>query len=361
MNIVHIITTIDRGGAENQLLVLVNEQISSGHNLSVIYLKGKGELNAEFISLGCNVETKIANKSPLIQLVRLRHYFKQGKFIIHCHLPRAEILGAYSKGMNCLVLSRHNSEAFFPGAPQDLSAWLSRIITLRAQHIIAISEAVKKFLLSNNELPKGVLPEVVYYGYNKENSLVYTGLKRSELGLSESDFVICTIARIVHQKDFPTLLRAFHLVRIEIANAKLIVIGDGELKEEMVALAEELQISNSVKWIGKVENVHLYLELCDLFVLTSKYEGFGLVLLEAMQSKLPIVAPRISALPEVLGENYEHLVKAESPEDFSRAIIEIFHSSNLDDLKKYLEDRLMEFESKKMAQKINDIYLRCFT
>lgn len=359
MNIVHLITTIDRGGAENQLLVLVKEQIDSGHNVSVIYLKGKGELIEEFISLRCNVETKFANKSPIIQLVRLRNYFKQSRYIVHCHLPRAEILGAFSKGMNCLILSRHNSEAFYPGAPRILSAWFSRIITLRAQYIIAISEAVQKFLITNNELAKGVLPQVVYYGYNKDNSLANNGLNRSDFELSESDFVICTIARIVPQKDYPTLLRAFQLVQSEIANAKLIVIGDGELKKEMVALAEELKIANNVKWLGKVENVLSYLELCDLFVLTSKYEGFGLVLLEAMQSKLPIVAPRISALPEVLGENYKYLVKAESPDDFSRAMIEIFHSKNSVDIEKYFESRLKKFDSKKMAQIINDIYLSC--
>ena len=90
-------------------------------------------------------------------------------------------------------------------------------------------------------------------------------------------------------------------------NIDLYVVGEGLLQKDLIELSKSLGIKDQVHWIGKTEYIKEFLSKIDLFILPSKYEGFGLVLLEAMVAKKPIIAANNSAIPEVLGKSYEGL------------------------------------------------------
>jgi glycosyltransferase involved in cell wall biosynthesis len=120
-----------------------------------------------------------------------------------------------------------------------------------------------------------------------------------------SNYKIGTIGRLVPQKDYPTFLNAFSNVLKSVPNTDLYVVGEGNLQEELINLSKSLGINDKVHWIGKTEYIKDFLSKIDLFILPSKYEGFGLVLLEAMVAKKPIIAANNSAIPEVLGKTYE--------------------------------------------------------
>ena len=92
MKVHHVITTINRGGAENQLLVLVREQIKSGMEVSVLYLKGEPELERDLSDAGAIVSHDIANQNPFIQFLKMRSISKSQRTLLHAHLPRAELL-----------------------------------------------------------------------------------------------------------------------------------------------------------------------------------------------------------------------------------------------------------------------------
>ena len=107
------------------------------------------------------------------------------------------------------------------------------------------------------------------------------------------------IGRLIAQKDHATLLRAFARTHAEHAGAVLAILGSGPLEEETRALVRQLGLDDAVVLPGRLA-IRDWLERANVFVHTSRWEGFGIVLLEAMLAGLPIVATRVSAVPEVV-------------------------------------------------------------
>ncbi len=315
-SVLHVITTIEMGGAEKQLLVLAREQQASGRSVSVVFLKGNPELRDSFEKFGVQVFDDISNRNPLTQIYKLRKISnKIPNLIMHAHLPRAELMSAIVRKKNTLVISRHNAEAFFPSHPGILSRILSRFVSRRSTLVIAISSAVKDFLIENNEIDKSKKIQVIYYGFDSNHQEI--GSTNRKL---DSNFRIGTIARLVPQKDLGTLLSAFKRTIEKNPSLNLSIVGDGYLRDFLQNESKDLGISSSVLWLGRTKDISSYLQSIDLFVLTSRYEGFGLVLLEAMCAEVPILAPNNSAIPEVLGTDYPGLFETGNSAELSTKI-----------------------------------------
>lgn len=307
--VTHLITTIERGGAEKQLFTLASEQVQSGLKVEVIYLKGKPELKKEFEESGVEVNKLLVGKSFLKQISLLSKYLRKNPSPIHAHLPKSELLAAIVVSNKYFIFTRHNSEPFWPSGPRIISNLLSRFVCKRASKGISISNAVKSYLIKRGEIPNGYTIDVVYYGFQKNTStnsaslISITNLMNNQ----SSNFKIGTIGRLVPQKDYPTLLNAFSNVLKSFPDTELYVVGEGYLRKDLIELSKSLGINDKVHWLGKTEYIKEFLSKIDLFVLSSKYEGFGLVLLEAMAANKPIIAANNSAIPEVLGKTYEGL------------------------------------------------------
>jgi len=350
LNVIHCITTISRGGAENQLLVLVREQVKNGRSVSVIFLKGDPELRSDFVKVGANVIEILTNKNFLYQIIILKKYLRNKNIIIHAHLPRAELVASLACGKNKLIVSRHNTEQFFPKAPKILSRCLSIFVTFRASKCIAISEAVKKFLISEKEVFKKGKILVVYYGYDNKNMTVST---KNHI---KKNFTIGNIARLVPQKDHKTLLYAFAEFLKLYSLDKLIIIGDGEMKNDLHKLSRDLCIDQSIVWIGRTNDIQKYINEMDLFILTSKYEGFGLVLLEAIQNNLPILASNNSAIPEVLGSEYVGLFETSNHLDLLSKMLKYREHPQHFNTSVFYQNAILKFDPTKMSNNIDEIY-----
>jgi glycosyltransferase involved in cell wall biosynthesis len=354
MKVHHVITTINRGGAENQLLVLVREQIKSGMEVSVLYLKGDPELEQDLSDAGAIVLHDIANQHPFIQFIKMRSISKNQKTLLHAHLPRAELLARFSSAKNAFVVSRHNAEPFFPGAPQFLSSFLSRLVTEKAKHVIAISYAVSNFISSKNEVSDLKKVTVVHYGYEPSPTINRLNAKM-ELE-NKSGICIGTISRLTRQKDLPTLFSAFAQFLILHPDSRLLMVGGGEEKKSLVILAEELAISKNIEWVGRTSEIQKYLSRMDVFVLSSLYEGFGLVLLEAMDAGVPVIASNNSAIPEVLGNDFPGLAKTGDVQDFLGKINQFVDIENRKHVLQVQSARLGIFKADLMCSKIASIY-----
>jgi glycosyltransferase involved in cell wall biosynthesis len=352
----HVITTIERGGAENQLLILVREQVLLGMKVIVIPLKGNPELLQDFLAAGAQVELRLINKSIFVQIAVLRRALSKSK-LIHAHLPRAELLAALCARKE-FIFSRHNTEPFFAGAPRLLSNALSRFVTLRAIRGIAISEAVRKYLIESGEIASDFRVDVVLYGipdYAPTDLLRVEQLK-TDMEISDSDFIVGTIARLAPQKDLSTLLRAFAITHTNLPNAKLMIIGGGPDQAILASKAAEFGISNRVIWVGRTSEIYEYLAIMEVFVLTSLYEGFGLVLIEAMVAHCPIVASNNSAIPEVLGAGHIGLAQTSVAEDFASRIVEFSNHESREEVLAQQAARIPLFNPREMSLKILNIY-----
>jgi glycosyltransferase involved in cell wall biosynthesis len=355
--LIHLITTIEMGGAEKQLLILAKEQAQKDFDVVVIPLKGKPELLQSFQDAGITVDLSVISKPFLYQLTYLFKKFNSERLIIHAHLPRAELIASLTSVRNPFFASRHNAEQFFPKANKLISRYLSRFVILRARKIIAISFAVLDFNLASKEARSAKKFKVIHYGI--ENELTADRILKSQsnrIASPRTEFKIGTIARIDKQKDFPTLLMTLRMTSEKFPDVRLSVVGDGPLLTEMQQLSRNLQVDHLITWCGRISEIDDYLKSLDLFMLTSVYEGFGLVLLEAMKNSVPVIASRNSAIPEVMGENYELLAETGSPTDFYKKV-ERFRINNMkESIISYQDDRLKLFSVPKMALAIRSVY-----
>ena len=319
----------------------------------ICYLKGKPELAEEFVKIGAKVSDQFANISFLTQIIGLRKFVSKSNFdILHAHLPRSEVLAFFiSKKNRKLVISRHNAEPFWPSSKNYFSRILSYSVSMRADRVIAISEAVARYLRNSREISKNKVIDIVLYGFNNHTTQNIDYFKNFS---ADKNFRIGTIGRLVRQKNYPTLLRAFAIAKKFNSRISLYIIGEGILKEELSVLVRDLGIQESVIWLGRTTHIDEFLKTLDLFILASEYEGFGLVLLEAMHSGTPILAANNSAIPEVLGSNYPGLFNTFDQDELANKICGQINSEI--DLKSFIEPQKCIFQAERMYFNIEQVY-----
>lgn len=310
MKVLHVITTINRGGAENHLVELVHGQLAGGLRVAVVYLKGDGywmavlqEAGAEVTGLGLSRYGELA---PLWRLRRLLAGFAPD--IVHAHMPPAELyvrlalLGSRGGG-SPLVISKHNDEPFFRGLGQRcLGRWVAR----GAAHLIAISDAVNRYSCANLGVPASKVT-TIHYGIDTAPYAAVEGeaviALRAAWDVPADAWVIGTVARLVPQKALPVMLEGYAAYRAAATRpSRLVLVGRGPLEADLKSLAARLGIGEEVVWAGFREDIPTVMRAFDCFALTSNYEGFGLVLLEAMAAARPVVATAVSAIPEVVAD-----------------------------------------------------------
>ena len=357
--IIHLITTIERGGAEKQLLTLVREQVKSGLGVEVFYLKGAPELKQEFENCGAVVNQTLLKKSFIQQIITLRKKLNQDRTPIHAHLPKSELLASLSCPKGEFIFTRHNSEPFWPGAPKILSNLLSKFVAKRSAFGVCISNAVRDYVIQRGELSKEYDLKTIYYGFEKIEQLDAKALAeiKDQLIVKPGVLRIGSIGRLVRQKDYPTLFRAMKQVFDSGVEAELFIVGEGAEKDNFVELTQDLGINERVHWLGRTPFVNEFLSQLDLFVLPSIYEGFGLVLLEAMQANKPIVATNNSSIPEVLGKDFVGLFETSNVEKLSDLIRKVLLEDTFaKQLVSNYSKRLEDFTPEVMAEKLLRVY-----
>jgi glycosyltransferase involved in cell wall biosynthesis len=162
---------------------------------------------------------------------------------------------------------------------------------------------------------EGVKEGLARFGVDRDRMrVVYNPISLSEIHRAASASVpgasrdstptVITVGRLAHEKDHDTLLRAFAITRRRL-KARLVLVGQGPLREELKALARELGISDSVVFAGWQENPFAWMANADLFVLSSRFEGFGNVVIEAMACGLPVVSTDCPSGPSEILANGE--------------------------------------------------------
>jgi glycosyltransferase involved in cell wall biosynthesis len=356
--IIHIITTIERGGAEVQLLTLAQQQVERKIEVEIFYLKGKPELADNFTELGISINSTLANKSIVIQIYRFRRYMHKNNFLVHAHLPQAELVAASACKNKRFVITRHNFESFWPNKPRIISIFLSRYTSNRAASIIAISNAIKEYSLVSKEISEKININVVHYGFANTNSKVTNEAQIVHPELEDSNkFKIGTIGRLVPGKNYFTMLLSIKLTLEKIPDMKFFIVGTGKSEMELKELCKHMQIDSSVIWLGKTAHIQEFLKKIDLFIFASHGEGFGLALLEAMQANKPILAPNNSAMPEVLGVGYPGLYPTGDHKLLADKILYVnSESRSVDELTSGFKSQLKLFDSGIMADRIIQVY-----
>jgi len=214
--------------------------------------------------------------------------------LVHTHLVHADIYGGAAArllGIPC-VSTRHNDDRYLLGPFR----YVDRAFARPARKLIAISDAVRAFLTRAGHDPAKLV--TIHYGLD-ELPAAPSDPTPAEAGVPADTPLALAVGRLIAQKDHATLLRAFALVHAKLPQARLAILGSGPLEAETRALAAELGLADAVLLPGRTE-IRDWLVRADVFVHSSRWEGFGIVLLEAMLAGLAVVATRVSAVPEVV-------------------------------------------------------------
>jgi glycosyltransferase involved in cell wall biosynthesis len=309
--VLHLITTLDRGGAENALLHLCRGLHERGSwRPEVAYLKGRGELRADFEAAG------VAVHDLVLRGVRGVGAYGRGRRlarelapdVIHTHLFKADCLGAAIAGApranrTRLVSTKHNQDMYLHGPSARAAAWraVARRVAARADAVVAISPSVARFVAETlGDAPSRV--ETIPYGVPDpapDAVRVDGAAFRAAHGIAPDDPVLLCVARLDEQKDHETLLRAFAAARSCRPTLRLVLLGRGPLEARLRAAAARLP-AGSVVFAGFLENPAPAYAAADVAVLSSRWEGLGLVLVEAALHGVPAVATRAGGVVDVV-------------------------------------------------------------
>lgn len=356
MNVLHIITTIDVGGAEKQLLILTAEQVRQGKSVSVVYLKGRAELKADFENFGVQVISVLANKNPIYQLYLLKKLITMNLDVVHCHLPRAEVLCNLAKKSNVpVIISRHYGDKFFPEAKPWISRTLSRFSTRNASMIIAISESVREYLIDSKEVNK-VPIEVINYAFSKSEFRNSCSVKKRSL----ENPVIGVVSRLSKEKRIDKAIEIFSNFLTECPGAILKICGEGAELNFLQGIVKSKKLDGRIEFLGKQKNIQKYFSSFDILLHTSDFEGFGMVYLEAMSFNLPIVYLSNSgfmySFPNVFGTKM--IKNFQNPAETNQVILEALNLE-VESIEISYEQTLGSFSPEVMESRVSNAYSVC--
>jgi len=204
---------------------------------------------------------------------------------------------------------------------------LIRLLYPRADSIIAISKGIKDGLRNF-----GVLAERVTVIYNPQDigDMKVKSQENGDIQIPANIPTFIAVGRLDYEKDHKTLLDALKKIK-ETLNCHLIIMGEGPLEGKLKEYSKTLRVSDSVSWLGWQSNPFATMAKADLFILTSKYEGFGNVLIEAMVCGLPIISTDCPSGPREILKNgsYGILVPVGDSEAIAQAVISILQNKGL--------------------------------
>ncbi len=306
IRVLHLITSLDRGGAENHLLALARHVDRRRFTMEVAVLGWGGDLVPLFEDAGIRVHRLNARwRVDLAALLRLVGLVRAGSYhILHSHLFRADVYGCLAAirlgGERLhLVSTRHNDDRFFL---HPLIGTLHYLISARQDMIIAISDHVARFTIARGVRDVRRVRRV-YHGLEPEDAAGAQRARarvRHELGVGADVYLVGNVGRLAPQKGQRHLVRAMPLLLEQVPRAHLAIVGAGDLEGFFRELAQELGVADRVHVLGARRDVAAIMQAIDVFAMPSIWEGFGIVLLEAMAAGRPIVASRVATIPEVV-------------------------------------------------------------
>jgi glycosyltransferase involved in cell wall biosynthesis len=304
MRILHIQKVAGIAGSENHLLTLLPALRDYGYEPTMLALADPADRPDLFIERmqAAGIATslmRIRGDLDLLLLPRLVRFIRRGKYsIVHTHLLHADLYGRFAARLaRTKVISTYHCDDPFHLIRGVRQA--DRISALLCSRIICISKAVKAFVHEQMDVPLSRL-NVVYYGLEAPvSSYPPTGLRKT-LGIKVTDPLVGIVGRLIEQKGHIYMLEAMRLILDSIPAVHLVFVGDGELRRHLEAVSTTLGIKPHVHFLGYRTDVSSLMSEFDIVAVPSLFEGFGLVLLEGMAACKPIVASRVSAIPEIL-------------------------------------------------------------
>ena len=314
-NIMFIVPSLTGGGAEKTVANL-SKYLSNKFNVYIVALKetsNKYDYSGNYICLSNNKKKSFIGKicftiSCIHKVKKIKKRYNISYSI--SFLATADIINVLSKNKGTKnYISIRNTDSLY--TMNTIYKRFTKISCKLSDHIISISKQVKMDLINNFKVKE----EKISVIYNP--AIISNNNKSSDKPIINDNFII-NIGRMTNQKGQWHLIRAFNEVLKKYPDKKLVILGDGELRNYLESLIKDYKIENNVLLPGFVDNPYQYLINADAFVFSSCYEGLGNSILEALSCQIPVISTDcISGPREILNPNSNFLNKVTNKIDYA--------------------------------------------
>lgn len=172
-------------------------------------------------------------------------------------------------------------------------------------------------------------------------------------------FQVVCVGRLTPPKKMDRIIRLAAKMKAEKRKSKFSIVGDGELKSELVALSKTLDVEDSVQFLGFHSNPYPYMKNADLLLLPSGYEGFGLVVVEAMALGVPVVSTKTAGPTEIIGDNEYGILCEHDDEAIYQAVIKMMEHKELrEEYSEKGKKRASDFDVKRMIEGFDELVVK---
>lgn len=348
LKVLRIVGRLNVGGPAREVTILSTHLASAGYDTLLVHgslAKGEASLECpqgphlrieQLAELGREVRP-FHDLAALVRLTRL--IYRERPDIVDTHASKAGTLGrlaafAYNvarpRQRRCLVVHTFHGHVFrsYLGplgswAVRVAERWLARLTDV----VVTISPRQRDDIVTEYRIAPADRVAVMRLGLDLDPLLALDGQAanlRGELHYRDCDFVLGFVGRLVPIKDPAMLVHAFAIVVQDLPNARLMIVGDGELRPGLEALVASLGLSGVVSFLGWRSDLCQIYSTLDVLVLSSLSEGTPVALIEAMAAGKAAVATAVGGVPDVTSDGVTGLlVPPRRPADLAAAVLKL--------------------------------------
>lgn len=290
LKICHIVSGLKAGGVESMIYNYCSHMDSKKLEFHILYQHEPSIKNVEeFVKLGFKlhrISSKV--KHPIRNYIETRKYLKDNNIdVVHCHMTLMNfipLIAAKNLKIKTRICHSHNSDVRKKNVFVKVIEYiLKKICILTATDLVACGDDAGKFMYGNKDF-------VVLNNALDLDKFKYNEIKRQELrkkyGIKENEIVIGHIGRFTNQKNHEFIVELFKLLSTKNSKYKLMLVGDGELKNKIENLVDDYELADKVCFTGIISNTNEIYSAFDLFILPSLWEGLPVVGIESQVSGL---------------------------------------------------------------------------
>ena len=371
IKLLHVITHLPIGGAQDNTLYTVELLNKDKYDISL-----SCNLNGELVSRAKKVKhlklydvPNLRREVSIINDIRAFLYLyklikKENFTIIHTHSSKAGFLGRVAAMLNKTPIVIHTIHGFafhdyMNSFKKNIFIYLEKLSAKWTHGLVTVSNLNKKKVVDLGIAPIEKLKNI-YSGIdltlfiNEKNDQF-----RKELNLDSNHLLLGSVGRLSNQKDPITMIEAFCIVIKRFPNAHLTLVGEGELRDEILIKIDQLQLNGRVHLTGNKNDPWKIYHSLDLFIMSSIYEGLGRSITEALSCGVPVVCTSVEGVPEIVRDNETGiLVPPKDPDALATGIIKSLN--DMDNARKMAEEGRKfvneNFDVKKMVDDIDTLY-----
>lgn len=321
MRVVHVHRMRGIGGSERHLLTLLPALAERGVDVAFLGLDDPGWDPRDFYEALTVPALRIRAAHDADPLLLARVVRSLRADVVHTHLVHADLYGGIAAKLRGarLVSTKHNDDPFRRGPYRYVERGLLRL----ADRVVTITDALRRFTIEEvGGNPAKV--ETIHYGLD---ALPPAWGANPPDTVPAGARILLSTARLTEQKGVDVAVRAVAALPADVV---LVVLGEGPGRAQLERLAAALGVADRVHLLGRVPDVAAWLRRAVVYVQPSRWEGFGLGVLEAMHASLPVVATRVSSLPELVVDGETgFLVPVDDAEALAAGVVEALEKPGL--------------------------------